>query len=334
MINQELANIFYEIGYFLEMEEAAFRPQAYEKAAIVLENTEESVRDIYNKGGLKALIAMPGIGESIAKKIEEYLKTSKIQYYERWKKKVPVDIEGLMEIEGVGPKTIKILYDELGVTNRREMEEAAFNHKITNLFGFGDKREKNILQNITLLKTKKQRFPFEKIFPIARDIKTKLNSLKEVEKVDLAGSLRRREETIGDIDILAITSYPEKVVSFFVNFPDVQKVWGMGKTKASVRLRQNIDADLRVIPKISYGAALQYFTGSKEHNILLRKIAIEKGMKLNEYGLYKGKKKIAGEKEKDIYAALGIAWVPPEFRKGKGEIRNIVNKKIRFISSS
>ncbi len=124
MINQELANIFYEIGYFLEMEEAAFRPQAYEKAAIVLENTEESVENIYNRGGLKALIAMPGIGESIARKIEEYLKTGKIQYYEKWKKKVPVDIEGLIEIEGVGPKTIKILYDELGITNRKEIEEA------------------------------------------------------------------------------------------------------------------------------------------------------------------------------------------------------------------
>jgi DNA polymerase (family 10) len=327
MINQELANIFYEIGYFLEMEEAAFRPQAYEKAAIVLENTEESVIDIYNKGGLKALIAMPGIGESIARKIEEYLKTGKIQYYEKWKRKVPVDIEGLMAIEGVGPKTIKILHNELGITNRKEMEEAAINHRIANLFGFGETREKNILQNIALLKTKKERFPFEKIFPLARDIKTKINSLKEVEKVDLAGSLRRREETIGDIDILAITSYPEKVVSFFVNLPDVEKIWGKGKTKASIRLKQGIDADLRVIPKISYGAALQYFTGSKEHNVALRKIAIEKGMKLNEYGLYKGKKRIAGENEKDIYSALGIAWVPPESRKGKGEIRHIADKR-------
>lgn len=327
MINQELANIFYEIGYFLEMEEAAFRPQAYEKAAIVLENTEESVIDIYNKGGFKALVAMPGIGESIARKIEEYLKTGKIQYYEKWKKKVPVDIEGLIEIEGVGPKTIKILYDELGITNKKEMEEAAINHKIADLFGFGDKKEKNILQNIALLKIKKQRFPFERIFPIARDIKTKLNSLKEIERVDLAGSLRRKEETIGDIDILAITSFPEKVVSFFVNLPEVKKIWGKGKTKASVHLRQGIDADLRLVPKISYGAALQYFTGSKEHNVLLRKIAIEKGMKLNEYGLYGGKKRVAGEKEKDIYAALGISWVSPELRKGKGEIRYIVDKR-------
>jgi DNA polymerase (family 10) len=320
MINQELANIFYEIGYFLEMEEAAFRPQAYEKAAIVLENTEGNVRDIYNRGGLKALIAMPGIGESIARKIEEYLKTGKIQYYEKWKRKVPVDIEGLIEIEGVGPKTIKVLYDELGVTNRKEMEEAAINHKIAGLFGFGNQREKNILQNIALLKEKKQRFPYERIFPIARDIKTRINSLKEVEKVDLAGSLRRREETVGDIDILAITSHPEKVVSFFINLPEVEKIWGKGKTKASVRLKQNIDADLRVIPKISYGAALQYFTGSKEHNVALRKIAIEEGMKLNEYGLYKGKKRIAGENEKDIYSALGLAWVSPESRKGRGEL--------------
>ncbi|MBU1045636.1 hypothetical protein KJ616_00755 [Patescibacteria group bacterium] len=320
MINQELANILYEIGYFLEMEEAAFRPQAYEKAAIVLENSEESVRDIYNRGGIKALVAMPGIGESIAKKIEEYLKTGKIEYYEKWKKKVPVDIEGLMAVEGVGPKTIRILYEELGVTDRKELEEAAMNHKISPLFGFGKKKEENILQSIALLKAKKERFPFEKIFPTARDIKTRLNSLKEVKKIDLAGSLRRREETIGDIDILAMTSRPEKVVSFFINLPEVVRIWGKGKTKASVRLRQGIDADLRVIPEISYGAALQYFTGSKEHNVALRKIAIEKGMKLNEYGLFKGKRRVAGRREKDVYAALGLQWVSPELRKGRGEI--------------
>ncbi|MBU3964241.1 hypothetical protein KJ562_00685 [Patescibacteria group bacterium] len=326
MINQELANILYEIGYFLEMEEAAFRPQAYEKAAIVLESTGQSVRDIYNKGGIKALVAMPGIGESIAKKIEEYLKTGKIEYYEKWKKKVPVDIEGLMAVEGVGPKTIRVLYEELGVTERKELERAAMNHKISPLFGFGEKKEQNILQSIALLKSKKERFPFERIFPTARDIKTRLNSLKEVKKVDLAGSLRRREDTIGDIDILAMTLHPEKVVSFFVNLPEVVKIWGKGKTKASVHLKYGIDADLRVIPEISYGAALQYFTGSKEHNVALRKIAIEKGMKLNEYGLYKGKKRVAGEKEKDIYLALGIKWVIPELRKGKGEIKFLVSK--------
>ncbi len=327
MINQELANIFYEIGYFLEMEEAAFRPQAYEKAAIVLESTKESVRDIYKKGGIKALIAMPGVGESIAKKIEEYLQTGEIQYYEKWKKKVPVDIEGLMAIEGVGPKTIRVLYDELGITNIKELELAAMNHKISPLFGFGAKKEKNILQNIVFLKATREKFPFERIFPTARDIKTKLNSLKEVKKVDLAGSLRRREDMVGDIDILAITSCPEKVVSFFVGLPEVMKIWGKGKTKASVRLKQGIDADLRVVPEISYGAALQYFTGSKEHNVALRKIAIEKGMKLNEYGLFKGKRRIAGQKEKDIYTALGVKWILPELRKGKKEIEFLIDDK-------
>jgi len=326
MINQELANIFYEIGYFLEMEDAAFRPQAYEKAAIVLENTQQSVRDIYNEGGIKALVAMPGIGESIARKIEEYLKIGKIQYYERWKRKVPVDIEGLMAIEGIGPKTIKVLYDKLNITNRKELEGAARQRKISRLFGFGGKKEQNILQNIVLLKVKRERFPFEKIFPMARDIKTKLYSLKEVEKVDLAGSLRRREETVGDIDILANTRCPEKAVALFVNLPEVVKIWGQGKTKASVRLKQGIDADLRVVPAISYGAALQYFTGSKEHNMALRRIAIEKGMKLNEYGLFKGKKRVAGQKEKDIYAALGVKWIPPELRKGKKEIKYLTGK--------
>ena len=314
MINQEIANVLFEIGYFLEMEEAAFRPQAYERAAIALENLKEDVSAIYQRGGKKELVKIPGIGESIAEKIEEYLKTGKIKYYEKWKKKVPVDIEALMSVEGVGPKSIKTFYQKLGITNLEELKQAAKQGKIQKLFGFGEKSEKAILESIALLRASKKRQSFEKVFPLARDIRAKLNKLKSVQRAVLAGSLRRREDTIGDIDILVVAADPKKVINCFTNLPEAARVWGKGETKASIRLKQGIDVDLRVIPEASYGAALLYFTGPKDYNIKLRKIAITKGYKLNEYGLFKGKKSLAGKTEREIYKKLGLKYIPPTKR--------------------
>ncbi|MBU3918631.1 hypothetical protein KKC63_01860 [Patescibacteria group bacterium] len=314
MINQELANILFEIGYFLEMEEAAFRPQAYEKAAIALENLKESVFDIYKKGGVKELEKIPGVGKSIAKKIEEYIKTGKIKYYDKWKKKVPIDIDTLMAINGVGAKSIKIFYQKLGITSLKDLENAAKEHKIALLIGFGEKTEKNILENIALFEKSKKRFIIEKILPTAKDIRAKLNKLKEVKKVVLAGSIRRKGDTVGDIDILVVTNSPKKVMDYFTTFSEVARVWGKGETKSSVRLKQGINCDLRIVPKESYGAALMYFTGSKDYNIKIRKHAISKGLKLNEYGLFKGKKMLAGRTEKEIYKKLELDFVSPEKR--------------------
>ncbi len=316
MVNQEIANILFEIGYFLEMEEAAFRPQAYEKAAIALENINKSIFEIYEQGGIQDLEKIPGVGKGIAKKIEEYITTGKIKYYDKWKKKVPVDLERLMAIEGVGAKSIKIFYQKLGITALEDLENAAKENKIASLVGFGEKSEKNILESIALLKKSKKRFIVEKILPFAKDIRAKLNKLKEVDKVSLAGSLRRKQETIGDIDILAITNNSKKVMDYFTTLPEVLRIWGKGETKSSVRLSQGIDCDLRVVPKESYGAALMYFTGSKDYNIRIRKVAISKGLKLNEYGLFKGKKRIAGRTEREIYKKLGMSFVPPEKRSG------------------
>ena len=191
MVNQELANIFYEIGYFLEMEEVAFKPQAYEKAAIVLENLGESVAEIYEKGGIKALIAIPGVGKSIAQKIEEYLKTGKIKHYEELKRKIPVDMEKLIAVEGIGPKTVKTLYNEAGIKNLDDLEEAAKKHKIAVLFGFGGKTEQNILESIKFLKRNKNRFFLGEILPVAQEIESALTSLKEVKKFSVAGSIRK-----------------------------------------------------------------------------------------------------------------------------------------------
>jgi DNA polymerase (family 10) len=320
MINQELAKIFYEIADYLEMEGVAFKPYAYQKAAISIETFKEDLGNIYKKGGLKALKEIPGVGESIALKIEEYIKTGKIKDYEKMKRKMPVDLGELIRVEGMGPKKAKILYEKLGVRTVKDLEVAAKAHKIAPLFGFGEKTEKNILEGIEFLKRSKGRFLLGEILPKAKEVENALKNLREVEKVEACGSVRRRKETIGDVDFLVISDKPQKVMDFFVSLPGVIKIWGKGTTKSSVRLKEGFDMDIRVVPKKSYGAALQYFTGSKEHNIVLRKIAIEKGLKLSEYGLFRGSKMIAGENEEEIYQKLGLEWVPPEIRENQGEI--------------
>jgi len=326
MKNREIAKIFYEIAKFLEAEGVLFKPYAYQKGALSLEALQEDVGEIYRKGGMKALMDIPGIGKSLAEHIKEYILTGKIKEYEKLKKKLPINLEELTKVEGVGPKKAKVLFEKLGIRNVKDLERAARLHKIAPLFGFGEKTEKNILQAISFLKKSKGRFLLGEILPFAKELVDQLRQLKEVEKISLAGSLRRMKETIGDVDILVVSSNPERVMDFFVNLKGIEKVWGKGKTKTSVRVAQGFDIDLRIIPRQSYGAALQYFTGNKEHNILTRKIALEKGLKLSEYGLFRGKKMIAGENEEDIYAALGLPWIPPELRENEGEIEAALNQ--------
>jgi len=349
MSNKEIAKIFYDIAYYLEMDGVAFKPQAYEKAAITLETLEEDVEDVYKRGGLKALEDIPGVGKSIAEKIEEYIKTGKIKYYEDFKKKIPVNLDEIIPVEGMGPKKAKVLYEKLGIKTLKDLEKAAKAHKISLLFGFGKKTEKNILDGIKFLKRSKGRFLLGEVFPIVKEVSEKLKKIKGVERVDNVGSIRRMKETIGDVDFLvavkgskgsaSVKASADAVADFFVSQPGVIKIWGKGKTKASVRLEEGFDMDIRVLPKRSYGAALQYFTGSKEHNIVLRKLAIEKGLKLSEYGLFtlpnfskknlggfKGKKIISSETEEGIYKALGLQWIPPEIRENQGEIEAVLRQ--------
>jgi len=331
MKNQEIAKIFYEIANYLEMEGVAFKPYAYQKAALTLEGLEKDVEEIYKEGRREALLKIPGIGESMAEKIEEYLKTGKIKYYEELKKKTPVNIEELMAVEGMGPKKAKVLYQKLGIRNLKDLEKAAKSHKIASLFGFGEKTEKNILEGINFLKRSKGRFLLGEILPTVKEVYQKLKSLKEVEKIDPAGSVRRMKETIGDVDFLVISKNPGKVMDFFVRFPGIIKIWGKGSTKSSVRMREGFDMDIRVVPARSYGSALQYFTGSKEHNIATRKIAMDRGLKLSEYGLFQGPKMIAGKTEEEVYKALGMQWIPPEMRENQGEIEAALSGKLPQI---
>lgn len=318
--NIEIAKIFYAIAEYLEMDKIPFKPQAYEKAAIAIEALDKDIGTIYKAGGLKALEEIPGVGKSIAEKIEEYLKTGHIKYYEGFRKKMPIDMDEITRVEGVGVRKAKILYEKLGIKNLAELEAAAKAGKIRNIASFGEKSEKNILERIAFVKRSSGRFLLGDIMPEIKEIYKKLKSLKEVEKIDAVGSIRRMKETIGDMDFLVISKNPEPIMDFFVSLPGVIKIWGKGKTKSSVRMQRGYDVDIRIVPKKSYGAAMQYFTGSKEHNIILRKIAIEKGLKLNEYGLFRGSKIIHGDSEEDIYASLGLQWIPPEIRENQGEI--------------
>lgn len=328
MKNQEIAKIFYEIADYFEMDEVPFKPYAYRKAANTLETIEEDVGEIYKKGGLKALEKLSGIGKGLAQGIEEYLKIGKIKHHIQLKKRLPINLEEIIGVEGMGPRKAKILYQKLGVRNLKELEKAAKSHKIAPLFGFGEKTEKNILEGIKFLKRSKGRFLLGEILPQAREVLKNLEKLKEVEEIDFAGSLRRMKETIGDCDFLAISKKPSKVMDFFVSLPGVIKVWGKGTTKSSVRLKEGFDMDIRVVPKKSYGSALQYLTGSKEHNIITRRIAMYKGLKLSEYGLFKGRRMVAGKTEKNIYKALGMEWIPPEMRENQGEIELALRKKL------
>ncbi len=334
MVNNELAKIFFEVADLLEAADVEFKPFAYRRAALALQGLEDDAAGIYRRGGRKALEEIPGVGQSIAGKIEEYLKTGRIAYYGKLKKKLPVNLEEIIAVEGLGPRRAKILYDKLGVASLKDLEAAAKKHEIAGLEGFGTKSEQNILEGIEFQKRSRGRFLLAEILPVARQAQARLEALPEIARVDIAGSLARRKETIGDVDLLAILSprhgaaSATRVMDFFTRIGGVVKIWGKGGTKASVRMADGFDMDLRILPSASYGAALQYFTGSKEHNVALRQLAKNKGFKLSEYGLFYGGKIVAGAAEKEIYEKLGLEWMPPEIRENSGEIEAAAARKL------
>lgn len=321
MINQELSKIFFEMADLLEIEGVSFKPFAYRKVALLLDNFKEDIREIYRRGGIKALKKISGVGEGIAKGIEEYLKKGEIKSLQDLKKRLPFKVDELMKVEGLGPKKIKILYQKLKIKNIKDLEKAAKAHKISLLSGFGEKTENNILQSLEFVKQSKGRFLLGEIMPSVKAVYKRLKDRPEIEKISVAGSVRRQQETIGDIDFLVVSDTPKATAKFFVSMPEVEKIWAEGSTKCSVRFKEGFDIDLRMVDKKSFGSALQYFTGSKEHNIATRKIAIEKGLKLSEYGVFSQEKKIAGETEEDVYKAIGLPFIDPEIRLDDGEMQ-------------
>ena len=322
MENRDIARILFEISEYLDMEDIPFKPRAYGKAAEVIRELEESVGEIYKKAGIKGLTDIPGVGASIAEKIEEIIRTGKLKYYEELKKDTPVKLDELTRVEGLGPKKIKRLHEKLGIKNLDDLEKAANEHKIRDLEDFGVKTEENILDGITFLRQHGTRIILGDAIPFAETLKDRLEKLPGASKVTIAGSYRRRKETIGDLDILVVSGSKSsaKIMDFFVNQQEVDRILAHGPTKSSVRLRNGIDVDLRIVPEESYGAALAYFTGSKAHNVHMREIAQQMGMKLNEYSLVKGNRVVAGKSEQEIYKALGLSYVEPEMREDLGEI--------------
>lgn len=318
--NEEIARTLRDIADRLEAEDVAWKPRAYTNAAETVESLPRPLSDILNEGGVKALDALPGVGASIAGKIEELVRTGRLRYLDRLAKRMPVDMEGLVAIEGVGPKTVKALWKGLKVKDVRDLEAAIRAGKLRGLPHLGAGTERKILRSIEFRKRSRGRFPLGSADPIAADLVALLERVPGVKRAVVAGSYRRRQETVGDLDILAVSESPERAIEAFCRGPAVREVTGRGPTKASARLAAGLEVDLRVLPERCFGAALQYFTGDKDHNVAVRKIAIAKGLKLSEYGLFRGRKMVAGATEEEVYAALGLDWMPPEIRTASGEI--------------
>lgn len=315
--NAEIASIFYEIADILEMQGIEWKPRAYRQAAQTIESLKEDIGELYRKGGLKKLEELPNIGEALAKKIVEYIKTGRINEHDNLMRKIPRHFSELMKIPGLGPRKIEKLNRILGIKTAAQLEKAAKHHKIAGLEGFGAKSEQDILESIELAKQSPGKIPFKQAKQEADKIISKLKKLREVEKIEAAGSLRRKKAFVKDLDILASSKKPEKVIDAFVNLPEVKKISGKGTTKAAVVLKSGINADLRVLKPESWGAGLYYFTGPKNYNILIRKIAIKKGFKLSEYGLFDKKtgRRIAGKTEEEISKKLGLKLPNPEERE-------------------
>jgi DNA polymerase (family 10) len=318
--NAEVAKRLREMALFLDMTGVAFKPRAYEKAAYAVAALDRPIAQLYAEGGEKALAQLPGIGKGIAERIAELIERGRCRDLEALRKATPVDIMALTAIEGVGPKMVKHLYEELGIRTLADLERAARAGKVRALPHSGEKTEQKILKGLELLKQRSGRQPLGAVLDLARELEARLAALPGVSQAAVAGSVRRRKETIGDLDFLVVAADAAAVMRAFVALPEVAHVYGTGPTKTNVRLHTGMDADLRVVAAESFGAALNYFTGSKDHNVALRRIAIDRGLKLNEYGVFKGERAVAGRTEAEVYRALGLPYIPPELRADAGEI--------------
>jgi len=327
LINKQVAQLLNEIADLLEVQGDRFRPRAYRRAARQIETLSEDIQEIYEKGGIENI---PWVGSGIAKKVIEFLSTGKLEYLNELRREVDPGLSEIMEIEGIGPKTALLLHEKLNINTIDGLEEAAKDGRLRDIKGLGKKTEENILKGIETHRKYGKRFLLGFILPIALRIEDLLKNVGGVGRVSLAGSIRRRKDSIGDIDVLATSSNPHMVMNAFTSMPPVIRILAKGETRSSVVLEGGAQVDLRVVDEKSFGSALQYFTGSKEHNIALRGIAVKRGWKLSEYSLEdrESGKKIAGETEASIYNALGMSFIPPELRENRGEIPSAMANRI------
>ncbi len=325
--NNDIAEIFNKIADLLEIDgENPFRVRAYRNAAITIENLSQDAADIIKKG--EDLTKLPGIGHDLAEKINNIVNKREIELLKKLEEKIPVDLTNLMHISGLGAKKIKKLYDALNIKNIDELAQAAQQKKVQKVPEFSVKTEEHILEEISKIKKEYNRIKLsiadQYVLPIVEYLKKNQN----IQNIEIAGSCRRRQETIGDIDILVTCESNHKVMDEFVSYEDVQKILSKGETRSSIILKSGIQVDLRVVPQKSYGAALHYFTGSKSHNIAIRKLAKQKKWKVNEYGLFEGENFIAGESEEGIYKKFGLPYIEPELRENRGELEAAAKGKL------
>jgi DNA polymerase (family X) len=327
MKNAKIVSILRNIAFLLEMDEGednsnmVFKIRSYKRASEVIANLSSNLEKIYEEQGLKGLMQIPSIGRAIALKIEEYLTTGKIRYLDELKSKTDIDIDGFYGLEGIGPRTIKTVYDNLGIRDVSGLEKAASEGKLRNVSGFSEKKEEMILKKIQLFKKGRNRYLLGEVYPLIKQIETRLLKFDGVINAVAAGSFRRMKETVGDIDFVVASNNVEKVIDYFISMSEIDEVLGKGSTKTFVRLNNRMDADLLVVPEESFGSALQYFTGSKEHGVAMRRVALAKGFHLNEWGIFdNSQNKIAGSTEEEVYHMLDLEWIPPEMRENLGEI--------------
>jgi DNA polymerase (family 10) len=326
MFNLLIAKIFRQIAEILEIKgENVFRIRAYKRAADTLEGMAEDFENLVNQD---RLFEIPGIGRELAAKIKEIVQTQKSKFLEDLKKTIPEGLLELLDIPSVGPKTAKLLYEELKVKNIKDLELAIKKDKLSNIFGIKEKTVENITKGIAMLKRGKERMSLAAALQVADEFIRSLKKLKEVENISCAGSLRRRKETVRDIDILVVSDKPQKVMDYFTKLPLVKDVQAKGNTKSSVRTREDIQVDCRVVEEKSFGAALLYFTGSKNFNIRLRTLAKEEGLKINEYGVFRGNKFLTGRNEEEVFNLFKMSYIEPELREDSGEIELALKSKL------
>ena len=317
--NSEIADLFERLADLLEIEDNnAFRVRAYRNAARVIRNEPRSMVDLVESGF--DLEQLPDIGEAIAEKIRTLVKTDKLPQLEAVSNRIPAALGDLMHLPGLGPKRVKALYDALNIRSMDDLQRAARRGKIAQLPGFGDKLQGRILQALQEFGRSEKRWYLAEAEAIARPLVKYLKSLEGVDEVLVAGSFRRRRETVGDLDVLVTCAPRLDVCGFFAKYDQVGKVESQGRTRATVHLKSGIQVDLRVVPAASYGAALYYFTGSRNHNLSVRAMAARQGLKINEYGVYRGQEWVAGRTEKSVFRAVGLSFIEPELREDRGEI--------------
>ncbi len=318
--NSEVADRFRMMADLLSIKGAnEFRIRAYRNAAQTVSNLSDNLVDMVNNN--VDLTKLDGIGKDLAGKIEEMVKDGKISELEDLKKEISPEVAEMLNITGLGPERVKTIYNELHVKKITELKKAAEEKKISQLSGLGDKTENTILEDIKKREEKgeQERFLFSRAEEIVKPLEEYLKALEDIDRIAIAGSYRRRKATVGDLDILVCGNNSKKIMKYFNDYEDVSKVLSSGETKSTVILNDGIQVDIRLVKEENYGSALQYFTGSKEHSVKLRKIGQEQGLKVNEYGVYDGDEQIGGKEEKDMYEILGLPYIEPELRENRGE---------------